>query len=52
MKIEKRIYKVVYRGKHFYFPFYTSEIVKTREKVLVQTKRQWLNSRHSHKFVD
>ncbi len=36
MKIEKKIYKIVYKGKRFSFAVHTSEKFSIREKVLVR----------------
>lgn len=36
MKIEKHIYKIIYRGKRFSLPLYVSEKLVISEKVLVR----------------
>lgn len=36
MKIEKRIYKIVYKGKRFLFTVLASEKFSAQEKVLVR----------------
>ncbi|MDO8594847.1 MAG: hypothetical protein Q7R93_05060 [bacterium] len=40
MKIEKRVYKVFYQGKHYALPLSVCTGVESREKVLVRRKKK------------
>ena len=49
MKIEKRIYKIFYKGKQYCMPLSVSPGVLRREKVRVRSSK--LNIKHDSSFL-